>query len=200
MKSALKGLFILVLAAGAAEPRAWGGGQQTTPTPTFRVPSQLSFEFELDDSSGLVTADSWWEISIQLHMADQKDFAQYLAQRKGGQINVPEPGIIFKRGSFQRRTLSRKANRRVEVEVPVDKELRERFMGIKATPQVVWLTGTARFHAGKDVEIINDEVNPTWDLRHFIDKEGRVKLTLTPDRQLTWTTGLGKTGVKKALQ
>lgn len=199
MKSTLKGLFILMLVVGAAEPRAWGGDQQASPTPTFIVPSQLSFNFELDDDSGLVTADSWWEISIQLRVADQSDFAQYLALRKGGQLNVPEPGIILKRESFRQRDLSREASRRMEVKVPVREELRKRFMSIKATPQVVWLTGTARVHAGKDVEIINNEVNPTWDLRHFIAKDGRVMLTLTPDKQMTWSTGMGKTVVKKPL-
>src|SRR3954469_16222655 len=98
MKNALKGLFILMLAVGAADARVANSDQQTAPT--FGVPEQLSFQFELENSPALATADSWWEISIQLRIADQSVFANWLAQQKDGKTNIPEPGILLRQRSF----------------------------------------------------------------------------------------------------
>lgn len=203
MKSALKGLFILALALGAADARASDGGQQTTPTPTptptptFVVPAQISFDLELGEQSGPFPADSWWEISIQLHVADQSDFGRSLAQRKSGKTDVPEPGIILKKESFQLRDLSKEASRHIKFKLPVGDELRKRFMSIMATPQVLWITGTVHVHARKDDDIVSNEVTPTWNLRHFIDKDGYVRLTIVQSKQLTWSTGIGKSRIKQ---
>lgn len=203
MKSALTGLFVLILVAAAADARAAYGQEQGQgqATPTFIVPRQLAFNFELENSPDLTGANSWWEISIELRVADQKDLAKYLAQLKDGGAGVPPPGTVIKRDSFRRNDLSKEASRRIDFTVPVDEGLRKRFQSVKATPQVVWLKGSVRVHAGKvGDDIINVDVRPSWDLRHFINKDGDVKFKLTPDKQLNWSNGLGRPVVRKPSQ
>jgi hypothetical protein len=194
MKRVLNSLFILILLIAPVDALAASGDEQ----PTFEIPKQLTFRFELQNSPELATAGSWWEISIQLHIAEPAAYSRYLAQKKSGQTNIPEPGVVLIKKSFPHRDLSKGENSHVEVEVPVRGDLFERFKNIKKSPQVIWLSSSVRVHAGKlNADSINNDVNPIWDLRYFIDRAANVKLTLAPSGQLTWSSGKSTTAVRK---
>lgn len=198
MKSLLKSLVIIldvaILTVAPAYTRAADDGSQAGPT--FEVPRQISLHFELQDSADPATADSWWELSFKLHVADQSDFLRWLAQRKDGRTDIPAPGVLLKEGSHMAHNLALEATRNVQIMIPVRGELLERFRHVKRNPQVVWLSSSVHVYLGKHAgklapDVINNDVSPTWDLRYFINKIANVKLTVTPNGRLTWSSATG---------
>lgn len=197
MNSGFRLLVILILLVTPTSAFQGNNGEQKSPM--FDVPKQLTFRFELQGSPDLASKSSWWEVSAQLLVADQEAYMRWLAQRKSGQADTPEPAItLLATKSLRGRNLSAAASNKIEFTVPVGSELLKRFQNIKNTPQVIWISGVARVHSGDGgVEVVNDAVTPFWDLRHFINRDANVKLWLNSKGQLSWSSGNRTTAVPK---
>lgn len=189
MKSALKMLALVALALTPAAALAANDSAQTSST--FDIPKEISVRFELQESPELTTADSWWEVTLQIGVEEERLYMRWLAEHAGNPpAGATRPGVVLIKKSFPRRSLSKKDDRTVEVKVPVSGELLQRFRQLKKKTHTIWLKSSIHVHAGKaDADVINDNISPTWNLRYFIDKGANVKVTLSTTRRLTWTYG-----------
>jgi hypothetical protein len=132
--------------------------------------------------------DSLWEVHYQVLVGNQGDYLRWGAHA-GGRAKQSGPGVLLQEDSFTRRNLSEDANRRVVITVPVKDELLRRFHYPRNKPQALWLNISARVHTQGDApEAMNNDVNPSWDLRSFIKDNGLVIMGLSPDQKLRWST------------
>ena len=164
----------------------------------FTIPRHITILFILESDPSLNAQDSLWEVHYQLRVGDQKSYSQWNSPAES-RAKQHEPGDLLKEDSFTRNHLSHETNRRVVVAVTVETKLLEHFQRLGQQlgnmPQVLWLDASARIRARTtsqnkkdDIEIINNDVNPSWDLRSFIKESGQVTMGISPKQNLRWST------------
>lgn len=180
--------FTLMLAPAWARTAAAGGTRRDkTQRPATTVLRKLTFDISLEAARELDAADTAWEVSYSLRVGDQKDYMQWRAI-KAAHPETPEPGDLLKKDSFSRAKLSRDANRRVVITLPMSRELLHRFRRSEEVPQVVWMNMTVRVRADKTkLSLIRDDISPLWPLGYFVKNEGKVIIGISPNVQLRWS-------------
>lgn len=187
MKVVARSLVSAILLLAPTCIRAAGvGTQRAAPAPT--PPKQLAFSIQLQGHPELDTPDSSWEVSYELRVGDMSEYTQWMTSQEGKPPSA-EPGLSLKKDSFRHSNLSREANRRQAITVPVSRELRQLFYGARQAPQAVRLRVRVRVRsAATNLDVFKNDIVAVWDLRYFVKDSGKVILGIAPDRQLRWSS------------
>jgi hypothetical protein len=158
-------------------------------------PSELSLVLELQDLPGLNAAGSYWEVSYQWRIANQKDFDRWSEQGEDTKMPV---GMMLSKDSFKRGNLSSYENRRFEISIPVKGELRRQLHNAERQPQVLWLDATMRIHDATLGTDIIKKINPVWGPRRFYhDGKANVRIELMNNGRVRWSTSPTPPWVKR---
>lgn len=176
-------LFILLLSLPPAARAQDAQRSQDSPPPL----RQLTLTFELADLPGRDAAGSFWEVSYQWRIADQGEFNRWSDE---GEDPARQSGVgaLLSKQSFRRRNLSAPESRRFSVVVPVSGELSERLRNAGRRPQTVWLDASVRIHDGKLGTDVVKRVNPAWGPYFYRDGVARVRVELTREGYVRWST------------
>jgi hypothetical protein len=165
---------------------------------------QVTLFFELQDLPGRDAAGSTWEVSYQWRIADQRDFNQWSANGEDPAAQA-SLGVLLSKQSFTHRNLSNPENRRFDVSIPVNGELLERLSNAGQRSQIAWLDATVRIRDAKLGTDVIKKVTPVWGPHFYLDGTAGVRMELTPDGKLRWSTaavppwaGGQQQGVKKS--
>lgn len=178
-------IAVLLLTTFAPAPRA--AGAQKSDGASSSPPTNLTLIFELQDLPGIKEAESYWEVSYQWRIADQREFERW-SEAGENPATLASVGTLLSRRSFKLGGLSEARNRRFEVSVPVKGKLLEQLSEAERRPQVVWLNATVRIHDAKlDRDVIR-KLNPAWEPHSYREGVSRVRIELLPDGKLRWST------------
>lgn len=172
--------LLLALAAGD------GVAQDNRAASATALP-QITLNMELRDLPGLNKAESFWEVSYQWRIADQRDFDQWSAEGEDP-ARQRSLGVLLSEQSFTRRDLASPENRRFSSSVRVEGELRKRLENAGRQPQIVWLIARMRIHDGQLGTDVIRNVTPVWGPYFFREGVANVMIELTGDGKLRWTT------------
>jgi hypothetical protein len=173
---------LLLLALSPAVGTKAAQDMDTTPS-TLK---QLTLTFELQDLPGRAAAESFWEVSYQWRIADQRDFDRWsiAGEDQAAQNSL---GVLLSKHSFTRRNLSDIESRRFSVAVPVKGELLKRMKNAGQRPQIVWLNATVRIRDGKLGTDVIKRVNPVWGPYFYRQGVANVRMELTKRGTITWS-------------
>lgn len=149
-------------------------------------PSELRLVLELQDLPGLNAAGSYWEVSYNWRIANQRDFDRW---SENGEDTKSPVGMLLSKDSFRRGDLSSSQNRRFEVAIPVKGELRRQLHNAEREPQVLWLNATVRIHDATLGADVIKKINPVWVPRRFYaDGKANVRVELMNNGNVRWFT------------
>lgn len=148
-------------------------------------PSKLTLAFELQSLPGINAAGSYWEVSYQWRLADQREFDRW---SEGGEEPGSRVGTLLSKHSFRRDNLGAGQNRRYEVSVPIKGELLRQMRQNARRPQILWLDATMRIHdAALGADIVK-KINPVWGPSSYRDGKANVRVELMSNGNLRWFT------------
>jgi hypothetical protein len=152
---------------------------------TPSLPSNLTLALELQTLPGLNAAGSYWEVSYQWRIADQREFDRW---SEGGEDPASQVGTLLSKQSFRHGNLSSSQNRRYEVSVPITGELLKQMRQTARRPQVLWLDATMRIHDATLGADVVRKINPVWGPNSYRDGKANVRVELMPNGNLRWFT------------
>lgn len=162
-------------------------GAQKTDGASSSPPGNLTLIFELQDLPGIKQAESYWEVSYQWRIADQREFEQW-SEAGEDTATLDNVGTLLSRQTFKLSGLSETRNRRFEVSVPVKGMLLKQLSEAGRRPQVVWLDAAVRIYDAKLNRDVFRRVNPAWESHSYREGVSHVRIELLPDGKLRWST------------
>jgi hypothetical protein len=177
----LRLVAVLLLALSPAVGTAAAQNMSPTPSPL----KQITLTFELQGLPERTAPGSFWEVSYQWRMADQREFDKW--SNDGEDIGKERSlGILLSKRSFRNDNLSASENRLFSIAVPVKGELLERLRNAKQRPQIVWLQAMVRIHDGDFGTDTLGRVHPVWGPDFYHNGAARLNMELSLRGQLRW--------------
>jgi hypothetical protein len=185
MKKTLTTIFVCALLLALSPAVGTKAAQDMDAKPSTL--KQLTLTFELQDLPGRTAAESFWEVSYQWRIADQRDFDRWSIDGED-QAAQNSLGVLLSKNSFTRRNLSDIESRRFSVSVPVKGELFKRMRNAGQRPQIVWLNATVRIRDGKLGTDVVKRVNPVWGPYFYRQGTAHLRIELTKKGTIQWFT------------